>query len=410
MPIRPDRPDRRWLFWGPPPRPWNVAGWALLPLRAFLAFTFCFAGLQKLCNPDFFKAANPAGIQASLIAAERISPLHSLLGHLLRFAVPIGILIALGELAVGIGILLGLWTRVAAAGGVLLSLTLFLTVSFHASPYYTGADIVFVFAWLPLLVAGSGGVLSLDGVIAARARYEAGAGPPNAVSVPFSVVQEVCGNYDDDRCRARGGDPCDVVACPFLLHRQTVDLRHPGAVERRTVVLGGAAVAAAGAAGLVVAGTSAAIGHAARGPSKFASGEATLPGPGGGSAKSGSPSATTPRTTGGSSSATPAPKGTKIGPASDVPVGGSAGFTDPASGDPGLALQLTKGDFVAYDAVCPHAGCTVGYSAGAKLIVCPCHGSEFDPTNGDVVQGPAPRGLRHIPIAEGGDGQLYVDG
>jgi len=30
-------------------------GWVLLPLRAFLGFTFCYAGLQKLANPDFFR-------------------------------------------------------------------------------------------------------------------------------------------------------------------------------------------------------------------------------------------------------------------------------------------------------------------------------------------------------------------
>jgi thiosulfate dehydrogenase [quinone] large subunit len=37
---------------------------------------------------------------------------------------------------------------------------LFLTVSFHSSPYYTGADVVFAFAWTPLLLADSGSVLS----------------------------------------------------------------------------------------------------------------------------------------------------------------------------------------------------------------------------------------------------------
>jgi thiosulfate dehydrogenase [quinone] large subunit len=42
---------------------------------------------------------------------------------------------------------------------------LFLTVSFHSAPYYTGADIVFAFAWTPLLLAGSGPVLSLDAAI-----------------------------------------------------------------------------------------------------------------------------------------------------------------------------------------------------------------------------------------------------
>ena len=166
------RRRRRTRFDAPPPRPFTLSGWALLPLRAFLGFTFCFAGLQKLANPNFFNANSPSGIQAQLVASIRISPLHLLLAHLLRFAVPIGVVIALAELAVGLGALLGLWTRVAAAGGMVLSLTLFLTVSFHSSPYYTGADIVFLFAWIPLLLAGSGGVLSLDAVIAARVAAE----------------------------------------------------------------------------------------------------------------------------------------------------------------------------------------------------------------------------------------------
>ena len=120
------RRRRRTRFDAPPPRPFALSGWALLPLRAFLGFTFCFAGLQKLANPNFFNANSPSSIQAQLIAATRISPLHLLLGHLLRFAVPIGVVIALAELAVGLGALLGLWTRVAAAGGMVLSLTLFL--------------------------------------------------------------------------------------------------------------------------------------------------------------------------------------------------------------------------------------------------------------------------------------------
>ena len=162
------RRRRRVYFGAHPPRAFTLSGWALVPLCLFLGVTFCFAGLQKLANPNFFNANSPTSIQAQLIASIRISPLHELLGHLLRFAVPIGIVIALAELAVGLGTILGLWTRVAAAGGMVLSITLFLTVSFHSSPYYTGADIVFVFAWLPLVLAGSGGVLSLDGVIAAR--------------------------------------------------------------------------------------------------------------------------------------------------------------------------------------------------------------------------------------------------
>jgi thiosulfate dehydrogenase [quinone] large subunit len=116
---------------------------------------FCFAGLQKLANPRFFDAADPASIQSQLAGAAWRSPVHALISPLAHIAVPLGFLIAFGELAVGMGTLLG----PAAAGGLALSLMLFLTVSFHSAPYYTGADIVFEFAWTPLLLAGSGSVI-----------------------------------------------------------------------------------------------------------------------------------------------------------------------------------------------------------------------------------------------------------
>jgi thiosulfate dehydrogenase [quinone] large subunit len=386
----------------------TLSGWALLPLRAFLGFTFLFAGLQKLANPNFFNANSPSSIQAQLIASNRISPLHLLLGHLLQFAVPIGILIAVAEVAVGLGALLGLWTRVAAAGGMVLALTLFLTVSFHSSPYYTGADIVFLFAWIPLLLAGSGGVLSLDAVIASRVAAEQTLGPTTVVPIPFALVQQVCGQYEKDTCAAQGGAPCDVVRCPFLTDaRGGIVRRGPDAVDRRTLVLGSTAVAAAAVAGAVAAGAAAGIGRAVGG-AKSPGGAGTqslsagAPASGGGTTTTSSPAGGATTTTGAT--------GKRIGLASQVPVGGAATFTDPASGDPGLVLQLTQGQFVAYDAVCPHAGCTVGYSAGAKLIVCPCHGSEFDPATGAVVSPPAPRGLKPIHVAVDAQGELLADG
>ncbi len=402
---------RRVLFSAAPPRALNLSGWALVPLRAFLGFTFCFAGLQKLANPNFVDANSPSSIQAQLIASIRISPLHELLGHLLRFAVPIGIVIALAEVAVGLGTILGLWTRVAAVGGTVLALTLFLTVSFHSSPYYTGADIVFVFAWIPLVLAGSGGVLSLDGVIAARVAGEYDLGPPTVVPVSFALVQQVCGNYENDACHAQSGRRCNVHGCPFLSAEpagrgRTVE-RGLDEVDRRSVVLGGATVLAAAVAGGVVAGAAAGLGRAAGGAKSPGGQSVTLvtPHPGASSASGPRPTTTVPGST---TPTTAAPAGTPIGLASQVPVGGSANFTDPKTGDPGLVLQPAKGRFVAYNAICPHAGCTVGYSSAANLIVCPCHGSEFDPNTGAVVSPPASHGLSSIQVAVDTNGELVA--
>ncbi len=411
---------RRWLFLGPPPHPFSLSGWALLPLRAFLGFTFVFAGLQKLANPNFFNANSPTSIQAQMIAAARVSPIHMLIGHLLRFSVPLGILIALGEIAVGLGTLLGLWTRIAAVGGAVLSFTLFLTVSFHASPYFTGADIVFFFAWMPLILAGSGGVLSLDGAIRSWAKHEARQPAPTVVPVEFAVIQEVCGNYDRGRCDARSGADCDPVGCPFLTSRSAPSVRRPDQIDRRVLVLGGAAVGATAVAALAGAGVAAGVGRAvggAKSPSGSASVSLSPHGAAPGStsttnspttsqptAQTSTPSTTPPSTT------APHPAGTALGPASDVPVGGAASFQDPASGDPGIVLRTAHDRFVAFDAVCPHAGCTVSYASGAGVIVCPCHGSEFNSQTGAVEAGPSPTGLRSIPIALGSDGQLYADG
>lgn len=332
-----------------------MLGRALLPLRAFLGFTFCFAGLQKLANPGFFQASNPGSIQAQLAGAVRRSPIHPLISPLTHLAVPLGVLIAVAELAIGLGTLLGLWQRLAAAGGVALSLLLFLTVSFHSSPYYTGADIVFAFAWTPLLLAGAGPLLSADAAIAARARARRGSRRVSAEEA-----------------------------------------------SRREVVLKGTVTAVAAVAGLILGGAVAGLGRLAGGP-KNNSGAAQLSPTQSTSAPSAAPGSNGSSRSGGSH-----PAGTAIGPAKDVPVGGAASFTDPRTGDPSIVIQATAGRFVAFDAVCPHAGCTVEYDQSAALIICPCHGSQFNAATGAVETGPAATGLNPITIAKDSNGQLYA--
>jgi len=100
--------------------------------------------------------------------------------------------------------------------------------------------------------------------------------------------------------------------------------------------------------------------------------------------------------------------GTLLGPAKDVPVGNAATFSIPSSGDPGIVVQPTSGQFVAYDAVCPHAGCTVNYYAANHVLACPCHGSEFQLDTGAVMNGPAPHGLTKLTVVKGSDGNLYL--
>ena len=63
---------------------------------------------------------------------------------------------------------------------------------------------------------------------------------------------------------------------------------------------------------------------------------------------------------------------------------------------------------VAYSKVCTHLGCPVGlYEQQLQLLVCPCHQSSFDVTNGALPNfGPAPRPLPQLPLYI--DAQGYV--
>ena len=127
----------------------------------------------------------------------------------------------------------------------------------------------------------------------------------------------------------------------------------------------------------------------------------------------GRPSATV-ATPGATPSASPtavaSPTGTKVGALADLQSRGFLDFQDPKSGDPAVAVSLSGGSVVAFDAVCTHAGCQVSYDSGQKLLACPCHGALFDPAHGAaVVGGPAPTPLVSIPIQVGTDGGLYAD-
>ncbi|MFI9721442.1 DoxX family protein [Streptomyces sp. NPDC052396] len=139
----------------------DLSRYALLPLRIFLGVTFVYAGLDKLTDSAFLAADGPGSIGALMHSVRDTAALPGLVDLALKAPAGFGYAIAVGELAVGLGTLLGLFARLAALGGALISLSLWLTVSWPATPYYYGNDLVYLMAWLPLILAGAP-LLSLD--------------------------------------------------------------------------------------------------------------------------------------------------------------------------------------------------------------------------------------------------------
>ncbi|MFI8911122.1 Rieske (2Fe-2S) protein [Streptomyces sp. NPDC053513] len=88
-----------------------------------------------------------------------------------------------------------------------------------------------------------------------------------------------------------------------------------------------------------------------------------------------------------------APEGTALARTGDIPVGGGKILADK-----GLVITQPKaGEFKAFSSKCTHQGCAVS-SVKDGVIVCPCHQSHFDISDGSVKSGPAPSPLPPEPI------------
>jgi thiosulfate dehydrogenase [quinone] large subunit len=326
---------------------------ALLPLRLFLGCTFVYAGIQKLSDPGFLHEGSSTYIGTQLQGFAEGTPA----GFILKtFALPhpvlAGVGVAIAEIVIGLLAASGLLTRLAAAAGLGLSLLLFLTASWHTTPYFLGPDIVFVFAWLPFVSTGASGQPALD----------------NALARPS----------------------------PAFVRRASLGLTPVGeetldpVMTRRTLVGEVAALA------LVVAGVAAALKGPYRAPSAIASGgppDASSAASSSGTRRPGPTQADADQ----SGSAIPT-DAVKLGASSRLPAQQGATYQDPADGQTDIVIRQDDGSLTAFSAVCTHAGCTVGYQSG--VIVCPCHGATYDPQTGAVTGGPAPSGLAKKVVIE----------
>jgi thiosulfate dehydrogenase [quinone] large subunit len=232
------------------------------------------------------------------------------LAHPFLFA----LLLAVLELVAGICTVIGLASRLAAGVGLGLSLAFFFTAGWQVRPFFYGADLPFAAGWLTLLLAGHGGLPSVDATLLRR--------------------------YRSERGLAAAGKAAGMAL---------------------------ATLAAAGAAPLV-----------AGREEPHAAGQ-----------RSGRQ---------------------RVGYLWEVPVGQAELFELPRSREPAIMVRLAKDQLVAYRAICTHARCLVGFDPNSRLIVCACHGAEFDPRRGAaVVAGPAPRPLPRVELRVDDDA-VYVQG
>lgn len=356
VPTRPDASMRPFGAHRPPTfgallvADWRATSWPMRILRAFLGGTFVFAGMQKLLDPNFLRPSGGDYIGTQLKGFANGTPAGPLMHMLAQHAVLAGVGVALLETAIGVAVLLGVLLPIAVIGGLLVNLTLLLSATWHTHPFFLGSDSIFVVAWLVLLVD-------------AWPRWTRTPVPARGGRVAWAS-----GGVASDRrwlLQAAG-----VGAAAVVLDVMARALKGPVPTSDRLAQSGGF-----GSTSMSTQKTK---------PKKTASPAAPSDSP--------SPAPTS------SSSAPAAPSGTVLTTLSALPVGKAVGFQDPSIG-PAVLLRLANDEVFAYSRVCTHAGCLVGYNPSAQLLVCPCHGAEYDPAQGaQPVAGPTFQPLQKIRV------------
>ena len=307
---------------------WFEMPWSTRILRAFLGVTFLFAGVQKFLDPNFFRPGGGDYIGTQLAGFATGTPAAPLMRVLAHAPVLTGIAIALVEIAVGLGTLVGVGLLAASFVGFGVNATLWLSATWHTHPYFLGSDSIYAVAWIAL----AAGIVEVE-----HARRGRVAGP----------IERIDG------------------------------------ISRREF-----------ARGSLIAGVAVALGVASKafaGP-VASSGLGNLAGP----ARRSSSVAPTAAPT--AAPAAPTTPGRVLTTLDALPVGRAVGFSDPQVG-PAVLLRLANDQVVAYSRACTHEGCLVGYDQSSQILVCPCHGAEFDPAHqAEAIAGPTRTPLEPIKV------------
>ena len=127
---------------------WRNQLWPLRLLRAWLGFTWIYAGWDKASDPGFLTSGSPTFIGTQLSAFATNSPIGFAIDSVLENATQIGIFVALAEFAIGVATLLWIAPTWAAFGGFAMSLTLWLASSWHVKPYFLASNSAYTILWL----------------------------------------------------------------------------------------------------------------------------------------------------------------------------------------------------------------------------------------------------------------------
>jgi len=154
---------------------WRAQSWAIRVLRAWLSFTWIYAGWDKATDPSFLTKGATGFIGDQLIGFATNSPVGWLFDNLSEQATAVGIFVIFSEFAIGIATLLWIAPTSAAFGGFLTSIILWLASTFYVSPFFLGSDTAYAILWLVYFLTLVGNRRTVDIALDRRGAIRIGA-------------------------------------------------------------------------------------------------------------------------------------------------------------------------------------------------------------------------------------------
>lgn len=365
---------------------------AVLPLRLFLSISFLAAAFDKISDKEFFDTQAIGYIGNQLNGFAQNSPLG---GFLTSVAVPnatlFGASVLLGELLIGLGTLVGLFSRTAAFFGFILSMTLWLTATWSVAPFFLGSDLPFAMGWLVLAIAGAHPVYSLDGQFSKWLEQHKQVPAPLLGYAPQYAPVLVAAIEDPAMVARRrfvavagatlaAGTVTAVAWGNTLVSKSASQVASTVTTPAATTTAATEVATASATSTPVIAGTTPATTLASNTGTTTTAAQATA---------APTKAATTTAST---------VKGTVLGSTATIVVGSAKKFMTPDTKETAILIRHSDTVVKAFTTVCTHEGCDVSYAPSEKTLACPCHGARFDANTGVVLRGPARAPLKSYKV------------
>jgi thiosulfate dehydrogenase [quinone] large subunit len=140
----------------------SLSAWFVLALRLMMGYAFLYSGWDKLTAAELFSATGYL-----LNAVPEASPLYGTfqwMGQTAWFAEFLAIAVPWGELLIGLGLIAGLLTRLAAFWGAFMML-MFYFGNWDVAHGFINGDFAYMLVFLSVAAFGAGRILGLDALV-----------------------------------------------------------------------------------------------------------------------------------------------------------------------------------------------------------------------------------------------------